>query len=72
MVKIDNFLKEKKLKSRMIMQIHDELIFDVPKEEADEVSTAIKDIVEKSLKLDVPIKVNIKQGINWGQMQEVK
>ena len=49
----------------MIIQVHDELIFDTVKEEADKVINIVKDIMENTYKLDVPLKVDINKGNNW-------
>ncbi|MBD3264252.1 MAG: DNA polymerase I [Candidatus Omnitrophica bacterium] len=72
MVKIYNELKKLNLKTKLILQIHDELIFDVPEEEVEEVRVLIKKNMETALELKVPVKVNLKAGSNWGQMQELK
>ncbi|UCD15718.1 MAG: DNA polymerase I [Candidatus Omnitrophota bacterium] len=71
MVKIYAEMKSRKLKSHLIMQIHDELIFDVAGTELDEVTDIVKRNMEESIKLEVPIKVNLKVGKNWAQMKEV-
>lgn len=71
MIQIHNQIKQKNLKAKMILQIHDELVFDVPEEELDEAVDLIKDRMENSLKLDVPIKVEIKKGKNWLEMVPV-
>ena len=68
MVKINEEIKTKQLKTKLIIQIHDELVFDVPEEEFDEVKDIVKINMENSLKLNIPIKVNIKYGRNWGEM----
>ena len=60
----DEFIK-RGLKSKMIIQVHDELVFDVVKEELDEVTNIVKDIMENTYKLSVPLKVEISFGNNW-------
>jgi DNA polymerase-1 len=65
MIKIHDRIKRKNFKSSMLLQIHDELVFDVPSRECDEFSSLVKDIMENVLALDVPIRVNIKKGKNW-------
>ena len=65
MLKIDKELKAKKLKSKMLLQVHDELIFDVPKEEVDELKNLIKKEMENVASLDVPLKVDIGSAENW-------
>jgi len=72
MVKIDEDLKKKGLKSKMTMQIHDELVFDVPHRELNELVGLARERMETVLKLDVPIRVDIKKGRNWMDLEEVK
>ncbi|MCP4652376.1 MAG: DNA polymerase I [Candidatus Omnitrophica bacterium] len=69
MVKIADEFKKYNLKSRMIIQIHDELIFDVSKNEYDQVVGIIKKNMQESIKLDVPIEVKIKVGKTWANME---
>ncbi|MFH1772718.1 MAG: DNA polymerase I [Candidatus Omnitrophota bacterium] len=71
MVKIYNEFKNNKLSANMIIQIHDELLFDVPKHEIENVGILVEEIMENSIKLSVPIKVNLKAGKNWGEMEEM-
>ncbi len=72
MVKIYEQIKTRALKTRMIIQIHDELVFDVPQEETGLFVGLARDKMENALKLDVPVKVDIKKGRNWLEMEEVK
>lgn len=65
MVRVYNEFKERELKSRLILQVHDELIIETHNEEIEEVQNLMKDIMEKSISLDVPIKVDIKLGDSW-------
>jgi DNA polymerase-1 len=67
MIKIADEIKEKKLKSRMIMQVHDELVFEVHESEADVMKVTVKEIMENALKLNVPIVVDIGIGYNWNE-----
>jgi DNA polymerase-1 len=69
MVKIHEQIKINALKTRMIIQIHDELVFDVFKEEMAEFVDFARDKMENVLELDVPIKVDIKKGKNWLEME---
>ena len=71
MVRINNELIKDKMQARLIMQIHDELIFDVPEEELTKTKSLIKSHMEQAMDLKVPIKVNIKAGRNWAQMESV-
>ncbi len=72
MIDIHNLIKNKNLKSRMILQVHDELVFDVPIKEEVVLVELVKERMENVLKLDVPIRVDIKKGRNWLEMEEVK
>ena len=65
MVEIYESFKENNIQSKMLLQVHDELIFDVKKEEKDEVIRIVKDKMENAIKLDVPIKVSSDLGTNW-------
>jgi len=65
MIEIDNILTEKNLKSTMLLQVHDELIFNVVKEEKEQIENIVKQIMENTIKLDVPLEVDIQFGINW-------
>lgn len=65
MVKVFDELNRRKLKSRLILQVHDELIIETHKEELDQVKDIVKDIMENCIKLDVPLKVDLKVGDSW-------
>ena len=65
MIEIFNEFKKKNLKSKMLIQVHDELVFNVLRDEEKEVTNIIKDIMENTYKLTVPLKVEINKGNNW-------
>jgi len=65
MIKIYNELERKNLKTRMIMQVHDELIFDTPENELGDVKKIVKSNMENAAELSVPLKVDIGIGKNW-------
>lgn len=65
MIEVDRQFKKNKLNSKMILQVHDELIFDVLNSELDKVIEIVKDVMEHICKLDVPLKVDIEYGNNW-------
>jgi DNA polymerase-1 len=71
MVQIQHQINTKKLSAKMILQIHDELVFDVAKEGLSELKEVVKYRMENVLKLDVPIKVDIKFGPNWLEMKSI-
>ncbi|MFB0566432.1 MAG: DNA polymerase I [Candidatus Aminicenantaceae bacterium] len=60
-------LKKRKLKSKMILQVHDELVFEVPDKERDELEDLAKKNMEKVYPLKVPLKVHLGWGINWAE-----
>jgi len=70
MINIHESCQAKKIRSQLIMQIHDELVFDVPENELQEVVTLIKKHMEESIALEVPVVVDVKIGKNWAQMRE--
>ena len=65
MVEIYREFNKRNLKSKMLIQVHDELVFNVLNSELDEVSKIVKDIMENTFKIDVPLKVDIEFGNNW-------
>ena len=65
MIKIHQKLKDKGLKTKMLLQVHDELVFDVYKSELEEVQELIKSEMENAFKLDVPLDVEVGLGDNW-------
>ena len=65
MINIDKIFKEKKMASKMILQIHDELLFEVPKNEIENVYKIVTVEMEKAIDFDVPIKVDSNYGKSW-------
>lgn len=65
MVEIYDEFNKRGLKSKMLIQVHDELVFNVLKCELDEVSDIVKNIMENTFTLQVPLKVDIEVGNNW-------
>ena len=65
MVGVHKELTKRKLKSKLILQVHDELIIETFKGEEEEVKEIMKDIMENSIKLSIPLKVEINTGENW-------
>jgi DNA polymerase-1 len=64
-------LREKKFKARMLMQIHDELVFEAPPEELREVAKLVEHEMTIALKLEVPLKVDIAAGTNWLDVETI-
>jgi DNA polymerase-1 len=67
MIDIDAFLNKKMPEVKMIMQVHDELIFEAPKKNAEEVMLTMKDMMEKTVKLDIPLIADAAIGNNWNE-----
>ena len=65
MVRVHATLRERSLRSRMVLQIHDELLLDCPKVEVAEVSALVKDAMENAIPLAVPLKVDVGSGPDW-------
>jgi len=65
MIEIDEAFTKNNLKSTMLLQVHDELIFNVINDEKDIVEKLVKDIMEHTIKLNIPLEVDIEFGTNW-------
>jgi DNA polymerase-1 len=72
MLAIERDLRAARLQSRMILQIHDELVFEVGREEFDRVLTLARERMERVMPLCVPVRVDIKAGKNWLDMKKVE
>lgn len=65
MIRVDQELKKRQLKSRLVLQVHDELLIETWKEELDEVKEILKNCMEEAAQLDVPLIVDMHTGENW-------
>lgn len=65
MIRMQDSLQEKGLKSRMLLQVHDELVFEVPQDELEMMKQLVPEVMESALKLDVPLKVDVSFGHTW-------
>lgn len=72
MTRVQNELEERGLRSRMILQVHDELIFECPDDEVEAVAELACRVMPASIDLCVPVKVDVKAGSNWGDMEPVR
>ncbi|MGH7262820.1 MAG: DNA polymerase, partial [Candidatus Rokuibacteriota bacterium] len=68
MVRMAAALETKKLKSRMLLQVHDELLFEVPEEEISALESLAREIMEAAMALAVPLRVDIKTGLTWAEV----
>ena len=65
MIEVDKLMKVHRVKAKMVLQVHDELLFDVPKDETDAMMEIIKTAMESATELSVPLKVDISSGDSW-------
>ena len=65
MININSELKKQSLKSKMLLQVHDELVFDVHKSEKDQIKDIVKTTMESAVKLKVPLRIDLEFGKNW-------
>jgi hypothetical protein len=68
MVRMDSVLRERGLRSRMLLQVHDELVFETDEEELPTLASLAKEVMESALPLDIPLEVDLKVGSNWETM----
>ncbi|MGH2544196.1 MAG: DNA polymerase, partial [Ardenticatenaceae bacterium] len=68
MINIHRLLRDGNLRSRMVLQVHDELLFEIPEEELAEVAPLILGMMSDAMELSVPVKVDARVGHNWAQM----
>jgi DNA polymerase-1 len=65
MIRIDASLREKVLEAKMLLQVHDELVFEVPQSELEPVQELVKHEMENAAQLSVPLVVDLGVGDNW-------
>jgi DNA polymerase-1 len=65
MIAVENWLEQEQLKTRMLLQVHDELVFDVPLDELELLQAKLPDLMCKVAELKVPLVVGIGIGDNW-------
>ena len=70
MVEVFRQIKERRLATRLLLQVHDELIFSVPEGELAEVKALVKECMEGAVKLAVPLVVDLKVGKNWYEVKK--
>jgi DNA polymerase-1 len=68
MINLHREMEKRSLKSKMLLQIHDELLFEVPEEEVGEMKSLVAELMSRAFELCVPVKIDIKLGRNWGEM----
>ena len=68
MIGMQNRMDEAHMRSRMLLQVHDELIFETPSDEVEEMTGLAREVMSSALELSVPLNVDVKMGPNWGDM----
>jgi DNA polymerase-1 len=68
MVELDRRLRAERLRGRLLLQVHDELVLESPAEEAHALSALVRETMEGALRLDVPVVVNVGMGANWAEI----
>jgi DNA polymerase-1 len=69
MINVQDALASSGLKSRMILQVHDELVLEVPVDELEMAVILVRRVMEEAYKLDIPLLTEARSGVNWGSMQ---
>lgn len=72
MVRLFEASREKDLQARMLLQIHDELLFEVPEADISGFGAMVRELMRTAVKLSVPLKVDLKYGPNWAEMQPLE
>jgi len=68
MIKVHRVLQEKMPEVRMLLQVHDELIFEAPQTSVPKAMELIKDEMEHAIQLDIPLRVSVEAATSWGDM----
>ncbi|OGP71028.1 MAG: DNA polymerase I [Deltaproteobacteria bacterium RBG_13_58_19] len=72
MLRVEGALKEAGLGARMLLQIHDELLFELPEQEIEPTARLVRQVMEQAVPLQVPLVVDVRTGLNWGEMSPVE
>ena len=69
MIRLHSTLRERGLRSRMLLQVHDELVLESPDDEVDTVVPLVREVMGNAFELAVPLKVDVEVGKNWLEME---
>jgi DNA polymerase I len=72
MIRLDAALREREMRSLMLLQVHDELVFETDEDELPALASLAREVMENALPLDVPLEVDLKVGTNWEQMDRLR
>ncbi len=71
MLRIPPALKKAGLRARMLLQVHDELVLEVPQGELGKTAREVRQVMESAYPLDIPLSTEARSGLNWGVMKDV-
>jgi DNA polymerase I len=71
MIRVHNQLRDRRLRSRMLLQVHDELLFEAPESELEELGSLVVDIMENVTELTVPLVTEVSVGPNWDELEPI-
>jgi DNA polymerase-1 len=71
MLKIPPALKAAGLKARMLLQVHDELVFEVPEKQLKETARIVQEVMANAYPLDIPLSTEVRYGVNWGETKSI-
>jgi DNA polymerase-1 len=69
MIRVDRRMREENLRSRLLLQVHDELMFEAPDDEIEPLRELVMQEMPGAMELSVPLTVEVKTGSNWGDME---
>ena len=72
MLNIAPALREAGLKAKMLLQVHDELVFEVPKSELKETAGVVQEIMANAYPLSIPLSTDARYGVNWGETKSIE
>jgi DNA polymerase I len=72
MLDVASGLLQRSLKSRLLLQIHDELLFETPEAEVEAAASWVREVMENAVRLSVPLTVGVKAGPNWQDLKELR
>ena len=71
MLRIPSTLKKAKLNAQMLLQVHDDLVLEVPKAELEKTVKTVKEVMESAYQLDIPLETEARSGPSWGEMKVI-
>ncbi|MFW6125628.1 MAG: DNA polymerase, partial [Chloroflexota bacterium] len=69
MIQVQREMDEKGMEARMVLQVHDEVVFEVPEDEVDELRCLVEEVMPRAMTLSVPLRVGVSTSKNWSDMK---